>query len=149
MLTLDSDEKLLKENWSGLDCVPDVASRAQHYLRFHLEREGDKIRQGVCWNEERKTPFDKLSEGVPQLRRIRDRLEPSEGYSSRANTWWIGYKYLNKSQSLREKTSLLRIQAGTLANEVADEFVELAKGLQKLVEEANSALAKIDPALGK
>ena len=145
LVKLDSDEQL-KGNWSGLDCVPDVASRAQHYLRFHLEREGDKIRQGVCWNEERKTPFDKLSEGVPQLRQIRDRLDTMEGYSSKANTWWIGYKYLNNSQRLREKTSLLRIQAGMLVNEVADEFVEFAKGLQKLVEGANSALAKIDPA---
>jgi hypothetical protein len=143
---LDSDEELLKGRYPGLDCVPGIAPNAQHFLRFRLEQGGDKISQGVCWNVEMKTPFDKLSEGVPQLRRIRDRLQPSEGYSSKVNTWWVGYKYLNNSQRLREKTSLLRMQAGTLANEVADEFVELAKGLQKLVEEANSALAKIDPA---
>lgn len=142
---LDSDEKLLKKRWSGLNCVPEIAPNAQHFLEFCLRQEGDKIYQSVHWNVEMKTGFDKLSEEVPQLKQIRDRLAPSEGYF-KPSPWEIGFKYLNKSQSLREKTSLLRIQAGTLANEVADEFVELARALQKLVEEANSALAKIYPA---
>jgi len=146
---LDSDEKLLKGRYSGLHCVPKIAPNAQNFLMFCLRQEGDKIYQGVRWNKEVKTAFDELSKKVPQLSAIKDRLQDLSKEYAKPDTWYIGYKYLNKGRRLREKTSLLRIQAGTLANEVADEFVELAKGLQKLVEEANSALAKIDPALGK
>jgi hypothetical protein len=94
LVKLDSDEQL-KGNWSGLDCVPDIAPKAERYLRCRLAQGGGTIYQGVCWNKEMKTPFDELSKSVPQLSVIKDRLQGlSKEYAKRDN-WWIGYKYLN------------------------------------------------------
>jgi hypothetical protein len=136
---LDSDEQL-KRNYSGLDCVPDIAPRAQRYLRFRVTQETGMIYQGVRWNREMKTPFDELSEKVPQLTAIRDRLQELSKEYSKPDSWWIGWKYLNSRQGLREKMTLLHIRGGGLATDVADEFLLLVEKMRELVEEANSRL---------
>jgi hypothetical protein len=140
---LDSDEQL-KGNWSGLDCVPDIASRAQRYLRFRVEQGGGTIYQGVCWNKEMKTPFDELSKKLPQLSVIRDRLQELFKEYAKPDSWWIGYKYLNNKQGLREKMTLLHIQRGGLPVEAAEEFLELVEKMREPVEEANSGLEAIE-----
>jgi hypothetical protein len=140
---LDSDEDLLKGGYRGLRCVPDTASKAQHYLGFRITQGGGTIYQGVRWNEEMKTPFDELSKKVPQVTAIRNRLlELSKEYA-KPDTWFIGYKYLNNKRVLREKMSLLHIRGGGLATDVADEFLFLVEKMRELVEEANSRLQAI------
>jgi hypothetical protein len=140
---LDSDEDLLKGGFRGLWCVPDTASKAQHYLGFRITQGGGTIFQGVCWNEEMKTPFDELSKKVPQLTAIRNRLlELSKEYA-KADTWLIGWKYLNNGQGLREKVTLLHIRGGGLATDVADEFLLLVEKMRELMEEANRGLEAI------
>ena len=145
---LDSDEDLLKGGYRGLRCVPDATSKAPHYLGFRITQGGGTIYQGVCWNEEMKTPLDDLSKKVSQLTAIRKRLlELSKEYA-KADTWLIGWKYLNNGQGLREKVTLLRIRGGGLATDVADEFLLLVEKVRELVEEANSRLQAIPYPVG-
>jgi hypothetical protein len=146
-LQLDSDEDLVQGKYSGLDWLQDFASNRADYLRLRVERERDTIYQGVCWNKERKTAFEKLSDAIPKLGEIRNSLKELSQDYKQPTKWWVGWKYLITRPGLREKTSLLRIQAGALATEIADEFVELGRKVGRSVEEANSALALIDPAL--
>jgi hypothetical protein len=90
-----------------------------------------------------KTPFDELSKKVPQLTAIRNRLlELSKEYA-KADTWLIGWKYLNNGQGLREKVTLLHIRGGGLATDVADEFLLLVEKMRELMEEANRGLEAI------
>ena len=140
---LDSDEQL-KRNYSGLRCVPDTASKAQQYLGFRISQEGGMIYQGVCWNKEMETPFDELSKKLPELSVIRDRLLQLSKEYAKSTKWWIGWKYLNNGQGLKEKMTLLRIRGGGLATDVADEFLQLVEKMREPVEEANSGLHAIE-----
>jgi hypothetical protein len=142
-INLDSDKDLLKGGYAGLDCVPDIASTAQRYLKFSVEQGGGTIYQGVCWNKEMKTPFDELSKKFPELSVIRDRLQQLSKEYAKMTSWWIGWKYLNNGRGLREKTTLLQIQRGGLPIEAAEEFLELVENMREPVEEANSKLQAI------
>lgn len=141
---LDCDEDLKKAGYRGLRCVPDAASKAQHYLGFRITQGGGTIYQGVCWNEEMKTPFDELSKKVPRLTTIRDRLRELSKEYAKADAWFIGWKYLNNGQGLKEKMTLLRIRRGDLATDVADEFLQLVETMREPVEEANSRLHALE-----
>jgi hypothetical protein len=145
-LRLDGDEELLKPSLSGLEWFPGAAHEDGRHLRVRIEQEGYQIFQGICWNKKTgKDTSEKLSEAIPQIGRIKSGLRDLSGdYNTNPNPWWLGWKWLNDRKGLKERASLLRIQDGFLATEVADEFVQLAKKVANLVNEANSALAILD-----
>jgi hypothetical protein len=132
-LRLD-DAVLLNGRWQGLDWLPPIVSAGHPYLKLRVEKGTDNVYQGVSWKEEMKTPLDKLAERVRDLARIRELLPKG------SNPWWVGSNY--NRRGLRENSTWLRIQDGSFAMEVADEFVELADKLKDSVLEANKRLAE-------
>ncbi|MGD0008400.1 MAG: hypothetical protein ABSE93_07650 [Terriglobia bacterium] len=141
-LRLAGDEELLKPSYAGLEWLPGATHEDGRYLRVRIEQDGYQIFQGICWNKKTgKDTSEKLSGAIAQIGGIRSRLRDLAGeYNTNPNDWWLGWKWLNDRKGLKDKSSLLRIREGSLTIGVADEFLQLAKGVRDSVEQVNSML---------
>jgi hypothetical protein len=145
LLTLDPEAALtIRGVWGGgLQLRPDPIPAARH-VEPKVVHDSSSLIFGAGWSPNLpREDAARLRQEHPALADLR-RLLAESGYVVPEYGYWFGRKLL-QNRPMRETATLLRIAEGTLAEEVAGEFVAFIDRFLQAIERTNAELVGEPP----